>query len=90
MCEYYYPGLWERVTEDPENPVSKVGLSSAIVTLLKDNEDDMIVADYNPMYELAVSSGCCSWGFLQDQLFRNNWAFPLPEGSPFLPVFNNM
>ena len=76
--------------EDPENPVSKDGLSSGIVTLLKNNEDAVIVADYNPMYKLTVSSGYCNWGFLKDRLFRSNWAFPLPKGSPFLHAFNKV
>ena len=90
MGDYYYPGLWGRVMEHPENSFSEEGLTPAIHKLLESNADAVIVGPSSPMHELAVSTGYCNWGFLEDRFFRNNWAFPLPKGSPFLSTFNNM
>ena len=90
MGDYYYPGLWERIMEHPGNLFSKEGLASAILKLLENNEGTVIVGPSSPMHELAISTGYCNWGFLEDRFFRSNWAFPLPKGSPFLQVFNNM
>ena len=90
MGDYYYPGLWERVMEHPGNSFAEQGLASAILQLLETNADAVIVGPSSPMHELAVSTGYCNWGFLEDQFFRNVWAFPFRKGSPFLPAFNNM
>ena len=90
MGDYYYPGLWERVMEDKDNSFSEFGLLPVILKLLETNEDAVIVGPSSPMYELAVSTGYCNWGFLEDRLFRENWALPLQKGSPFLSAFNNL
>ena len=88
MGDCYYPGLWKRVMEHPENSFSEEGLTSAIFRLLESNANAVIVDASSPMYELAVSTGYCNWGFLEDRFFRNNWAFPLQKGSPFVSTFN--
>ena len=86
----YYHGVWTRVMEDPQNSITEEGLSASIIKLLKNNENAVIVAEYQLMYELAVQSGYCNWGFLEDRLLQSVWAFPFPKRSPFLPAFNEM
>ena len=76
--------------QTPENPVAEQGLAAAVVELLATNEDALIVAPYNPMYELAVWSGYCKWGLLDEEIFRSTWVLPFPKGSPYLQVFSEM
>ena len=85
-----YHGLWGRVMEDPQNSISEQGLSAAIIKLLQDDENAVIVAEYQLMHALAVQSGYCNWGFLEDRLNRSFWAFPFPKRSPFLSAFDDM
>ena len=88
MGDHYFPGLWERVMEDPDNSFSQQGLIPAMFQLLQDNEAAVIVENYHTLYQLGVESGFCNWGFLRDRFFRANWAFPFPKGSPFLSIFS--
>ena len=76
--------------EHSENYFAEYGLADVIRKLLKNNEDAVIVGPSSPMYEMAVSTGYCNWEFLDDQFYRDIWAFPLAKGSPFLSAFNNM
>ena len=79
-----------RVMDDPQNSLSEEGLSAAIIKLLKNNENAVIVREYQLMHVLAVQSGYGNWGFLEDRLNRSFWAFPFPKRSPFLSAFNDM
>ena len=90
MGEYYYPGLCERVMAHAENALTLKGPATAIDKLMENNEDIVVVGSHTPLHELAIQSGHCNWGMLEDRFFRDDWAFPFPKGSPFLPVFNEM
>ena len=76
--------------KDPSNSISKQGLSSAVQQLLENNEAAVIIDSYKPMYQLAVRSGYCNWGFMDDRFFHSYWAFPLPKGSPFLSIISDV
>ena len=78
------------VMDDPQNSLSEEGLSAAIIKLLKNNENAVIVREYQLMHVLAVQSGYGNWGFLEDRLNRSFWAFAFPKRSPFLSAFNDM
>ena len=88
--EHYYPGLWERATEDPSNSIAKQGLSSAIQQLLENSETAVIIDFYPAMYYQAVKSRYCNWGFLNDRFYPTYLSFPLPKGSPFVSVFSSV
>ena len=88
--ETYYPGLWERAIEDPSNSISEQGLHSAVQQLLANDEASVVIHSYEPMYQLAVRSGYCNWGFLNDRFYHNYWSFPMPKGSPFVSTFNRV
>ena len=90
MDEYYYPGLWERVMENNENPYTEEGVQASVYQLLKANEDAVLVGPYHTMYYIAVSSGYCNWGFFKDRIFHENSVYAISKGSPFLPVFSEM
>ena len=76
--------------EDPSNSISTQGISSAVTQMLTNNEATVIIDSYSILNRLAVQSGCCNWAFLKDRFHHNYWSFPLPKGSPFVPVFSNV
>ena len=89
MAEYY-PGVWERIMEYSESAHYKQELALHVSELLETNEDAVVVGPYHPMYELAIGSGYCNWGILNDWIFRESWVYPFPKGSPFVPIFSEM
>ena len=86
----YYPGLWERVIEETSNSISEQGLRSAVQQLLMYDEANVIVDAHETMYQMAVRSGYCNWGFLNDRFYHNYWSFPMPKGSPFVSTFSRV
>ena len=88
--ENYYPGLWDRVMEDSSNSITTQGLRSAVKQLLENDEAFVIIDWYPVMYQLAVRSGYCNWGFLNDRFYHSYASFPFPQGSPFVSVFSKV
>ena len=85
-----YPGLWERLMDEPSNSLAKQGLSSAIQQLLENDEASVIISSYRVMYQMAVESRHCNWGFLTDRFYHAYMSFPFPQGSPFVSVFSKV
>ena len=88
--EHYYPGLWERVIEEPSNSITKQGLRLAIQQMLENNESAVIIDLYKSINYMAVKSRYCNWGFMDDRFYHSFMSFPLPKGSPFVSVFSNV
>ena len=76
--------------EDPGNSISQQGVRSAVQQLLANDEASVIIGSYNSMYQNAVRSGYCNWGFLNDRFYYNYVTFPLPKGSPFVSTFSKV
>ena len=52
----YYPGLWDRVMEDPGNSISEQGLPSAVRQQLA-NDDASVIVDYYKLCNQATVIG---------------------------------